>query len=82
MGDVLQIVGALLVLAAFVLAQMGRLDERGWAYALLNLAGSGILAVLAFADRRWGFLLLEGAWFVVTLIAIGVKLRSHKSPRH
>jgi hypothetical protein len=76
MGNLLQIVGALLVLAGFILTQAGRLDERAWPYLLLNLAGSGILAVLAFADRRWGFLLLEGAWFVVTLVAIAVKLRA------
>ena len=76
MGNLLQIVGALLVLAGFILTQAGRLDERAWPYLLLNLAGSGILAVLAFTDRRWGFLLLEGAWFVVTLVAIAVKLRA------
>ncbi len=80
MGDLLQIVGALLVLAGFGLAQVGRLDERDWAYLLLNLAGSGVLAALAYAGARWGFLLLEGAWFVVTLVAVAAKLRGRAPP--
>jgi len=73
-GDLLQLVGAALVLAGFVLAQSGRLSERGWGYLLLNLIGSGILALLALGERRLGFLLLEGAWFAVTLLAIAAKL--------
>lgn len=61
----LQIAGALLILAAFVLSQANRLDPRSAAYLLLNLAGAAILAVLAFQARRWGFVLLEGVWTLV-----------------
>lgn len=80
MGDQVQIVGALLVLAGFVGAQTGRLDERAWPYLLLNLVGSAILAALAYAAARWGFLLLEGAWFAVTLVAVGAKLGGKAPP--
>lgn len=80
MDDLLQVVGALLVLAGFVLTQTGRLSERAWSYLLLNLIGSGILALLAFGDRRLGFLLLEGAWFAVTLVAIVAKLTGRTPP--
>lgn len=61
-----QIVGALLVLSGYVLAQAGRLSDSSVPYLLLNLLGSGALAVLAVIDRQWGFLLLEGVWAVVT----------------
>jgi membrane-bound ClpP family serine protease len=62
----IQIVGALTILTAFVLAQRGTLDQRSPAYLWLNLVGSAVLAVEAYLGRDWGFLLLEGAWFVVT----------------
>ena len=66
MGQLLQIAGAVAVLAAFVLAQAGRLDSTSRAYLLLNLAGSAILAVEAFLGEQWGFLLLEAAWAAVS----------------
>lgn len=65
--QVIQIFGALLILAAFVLSQMRRLEPSSVAYLLLNFVGSFILAVLAARSRLWGFLLLEGVWALVSL---------------
>jgi hypothetical protein len=64
--QLVQIVGALLILAAFAAAQFGWLGTRSRAYLVLNLAGSAILAVLAWSDDQWGFLLLEGVWALVS----------------
>ena len=74
MGQVVQIVGAVLILVGYAGAQLGRLDQRSYAYLLLNLVGSAILGVLAFADRQWGFTLLEGAWALVSLWGIAVRV--------
>jgi hypothetical protein len=64
--QILQVVGALLILVAFVLAQMGRMPTTAVSYLWLNLVGSAILAVLAAVSSNWGFLLLEGAWALVS----------------
>ena len=58
----IQVVGALLILAAFVLVQLDRLEPSTWTYLWLNLVGSAILAVDALLGREIGFLLLEGVW--------------------
>ena len=65
--QIVQIVGAVLVLAAFVAAQLRLVHQESIVYLLLNVVGAGILAVLAFEERQWGFLLLEGAWTLVSL---------------
>jgi hypothetical protein len=80
--QVLQIVGAILILAAFMLAQMHRLDHQSYVYLVLNLVGSAILAVLAAVERQWGFLLLEGAWAVVSLWSLVRRLRGAAAPPH
>jgi hypothetical protein len=70
-----QVAGALLILAAYVLAQFGVLDQRSWSYLWLNLVGAGALAVLAWHERQWGFLLLEGVWTLVTAWSLYGRLR-------
>ena len=66
MDQLVQVAGASMVLAGFVLAQVGWLNQRSYTYLALNLLGSGLLAVLALRGGRWGFLLLEGAWALVS----------------
>jgi hypothetical protein len=65
--QLIQIVGALLILVAFAAAQFGAMDQHSRLYLVLNFVGSAILAVLAWRERQWGFLLLETVWAIVSL---------------
>ena len=58
--------GSLLILSAFIAAQLRRMQPADRAYIVLNLVGSGLLAVVAIIERQWGFLLLEGVWALVS----------------
>ena len=64
--QLVQIVGALAILAAYALAQFGVLDQHARSYLLLNLAGAAVLTVIAWIERQWGFVLLEGVWTLVS----------------
>ena len=75
MDQLVQIVGALLILAAYAGTQFGRLDQRSINYLLLNLIGSAILAVLAAIEGQLGFLLLEGVWGIVSAWSLARELR-------
>jgi hypothetical protein len=64
--QIVQVVGALCVLAAFAAAQFGLLRLESAAYLVLNLVGSAVLSVLAAIDFQLGFLLLEAVWALVS----------------
>jgi hypothetical protein len=74
-ADILQIIGALLILAGYAGAQARLLDQKSYAYLLVNLVGSLLLAVLAYDQRQWGFLLLEGAWALISTWGLAEKMR-------
>jgi hypothetical protein len=74
MTSLLQIIGALLVLAGFGAAQFGRLTTTSVTYLTVNLVGSALLAGLALDGHEWGFLLLEGVWAIVSAIGL-IRLR-------
>ncbi|MEX1141835.1 MAG: hypothetical protein WD993_11140 [Thermoleophilaceae bacterium] len=67
MDQILQISGALLVLAAFAGLQRGALQPYSRLYLTLNLVGALLLTVAALRDLDWGFLLLEVVWGAVSL---------------
>ena len=77
----LQVAGALMVLGAFAAAQFGVLGQQSLRYLLLNLVGSGILAVLAFQEQQWGFLLLEGVWALVSAWGVLTLARASNAAR-
>ena len=76
MDQVVQVVGALLILAAFAAVQFDRMRPDSRIYLALNLAGSAILAVLAVIGSQWGFVLLETVWAIVSAWGLVVALRS------
>ena len=67
MVQVVSLVGSLLILGAFIAAQLERMQTSDRAYVLLNFVGSAILATVAVIEQQWGFLLLEGVWALVSL---------------
>jgi len=77
--QVVQVIGALMILVAYAAAQSGRWKTDAPVYLWLNLVGSLILAVLAAMSENWGFLLLEGVWAIVTAISL-LKRRREEAP--
>lgn len=76
MDQFLQIVAALLILAAFAATQFQMLDPRSYRSLGLNLVGSAILAWLAYHGQQWGFLLLNTVWSLVSLWGLISRLRA------
>ncbi|GAA0405421.1 hypothetical protein Acor_41760 [Acrocarpospora corrugata] len=70
MHGLVQIIGAMFVLGAFLLTQAKVIDGRSRLYLGLNLVGSVILTWIALSSQDWGFLLLEGVWAIVSAVGL------------
>jgi hypothetical protein len=82
--QLVSVLGSLLVLGAYVASQFGYLSVKSLAFAYANIVGSGILAMVAALEAQWGFLLLEGAWASVSLVAVmrqRAKANTHRERR-
>jgi hypothetical protein len=65
--QVMSLVGAFMVLGAYFALQRGWLAGEDRIFNLLNFVGAGMLTWVAIEDRRVGFILLEGAWALLSL---------------
>jgi hypothetical protein len=68
--QIISILGAIQILLAYVASQARRMKPQSLAYNALNFVGSTFLTFVAVVDRQWGFILLEGVWALVSLVAI------------
>lgn len=68
--QIVSVAGALLILLAYGMNQRGRLTPHDTSYSILNLVGGLLLLWVAVVDRRAGFVLIEGAWSVMSVIPL------------
>jgi predicted regulator of Ras-like GTPase activity (Roadblock/LC7/MglB family) len=69
-GQIVSLIGAAMILAAFGAQQAGRLRPEERAYLLLNLVGSAILTYFAVQARNLGLIVLEGSWALISLASL------------
>jgi hypothetical protein len=79
--QLVSIVGALAVLGAFAADQFGWVDPGRLSYALANFVGAGVLTAVAVLEGQAGFVLLQGAWSLISLWGAFVILRGGPAGR-
>jgi hypothetical protein len=77
--QLIQVLGALLILAGFVLAQLRLLSPQALLYLVLNLVGSAVLTIDAWRQEQVGFFLLELVWAIVSGLGL-VQLARGRRP--
>jgi hypothetical protein len=69
-GQVVSLLGAAMILAAFGMQQAGKLGPGAPAYLVLNLLGSLILTYFAVEARNLGLIALEGSWAAISAVSL------------
>jgi len=65
--QLISLVGAVLILAAYLALQRGWLPRESRLYNALNFVGSGLLTYVAIKDGKAGFIILEAAWALLSV---------------
>lgn len=73
--QMISISGAVLILTAFTLAQLRKLEMETATYQLLNFFGGVALLYAAIVEVQYGFILMEGCWSIVSLYGFAKVLR-------
>jgi hypothetical protein len=73
--QLISVLGALAILGAYAASQFGLAGTSKLSYQVANFLGSAVLTVVAVIGWQLGFILLEGAWALVSLWGIATILR-------
>ncbi len=63
-------VGVGLILLAYFCNIFGRINGRGKLFFSLNIAGAGLACYASWLINYWPFVILEGTWFLVSVIGL------------
>ncbi len=77
--QVVSVIGALMVLAAYGFIQSGVWRELDGGYLALNIIGSLLLGIVAIAERQAGFILLEFAWAGLGFVGVARALKARRT---
>ena len=69
-NDWIGFVGVTILLLAFLLNLAGKISKDGLPYIVLNIAGAGLACLASYLINYLPFVLLEGTWALVSVIAL------------
>lgn len=75
--DLLGFVGVSMILIAYFLNLNGKIQSSDIRYILLNLFGATLACMASLLMEYYPFVLLEGTWTLVSIVAL-VKYLNHK----
>ena len=76
-NDGLGFTGVAILLAAYLLNLLGKISKDGLWYILMNALGGGLACLASYLINYMPFVILEGTWMLVSLIAL-VKLLAER----
>ena len=68
-ADWVGFIGVSILLLAFLLSLLKKISQDSHAYILLNLFGAGLACIASILIEYFPFIILEGAWTLVSFIS-------------
>ena len=68
--DWIGFIGVFQILLAYFLSVIGKLKNKDLSFILLNLIGAGMACLASILLKYLPFIILEGAWTIVSIISL------------
>jgi hypothetical protein len=69
-NDVVGSAGVTILLIAFLLNLLNKISRESIAYILMNMIGAGLACLASYLIGYGPFIVLEGAWTLVSVVAL------------
>lgn len=69
-NDIIGTIGVGLILLAYFCNTFGWINGKSKLFFLLNIVGAGLACYASYLINYWPFVILEGTWFVVSVIGL------------
>lgn len=69
-GELIGSVGVSLLLIAFTLNLLKKLETNSSVYLVLNIVGAGLACLSSYLIAFWPFVILEGVWTLSSLLIL------------
>jgi len=76
--DLIGNLGVAMILIAYLLVQLGRLDPRGFTGSMVNAIGAGLVVVSLTVEFNLSAFVVEAAWCVISLFGAARALRARR----
>ena len=77
-ADIIGTIGVGLILMAYFCNTFGWINGKSKLFFLLNIVGAGLACYASLLIDYWPFVILEGTWFLVSVIGF-IKASTSKS---
>jgi hypothetical protein len=69
-NDIIGFTGVFILLIAFLMNLLGKLRQDSIGYIVMNIMGAGLACIASLLINYIPFVLLEGTWTLVSIIAL------------
>ena len=76
-SDYIGFIGVAILLVAFLLNLLNKISKDGFPYIFMNIIGAGLACAASWLINYIPFVILEGTWTLVSLIALANYVRKH-----
>jgi hypothetical protein len=79
--DVVGMIGVVLILLAYFLLQVGRINVSGLSYSVANLIGAGFITLSLLFKFNFSAFLIEVCWMAISIVGIAQYFRRRRAKK-